>query len=163
MFPEKIRWEGEFTFRSDSWAGLIASWGSFYPMTQKKVETMPRDVYQLTLDIASKGNSSDKRSVLADLTCRCWVSRLLHLNHERPTTGQPGTLLLSNELDLNMKYEVYAWPAIMIVTPPEDNHRGARRIHFYNLLSQHVRAKSCKRYQKALTTCWLKRLSSYFY
>ena len=31
---EKISWEGEFTFRSDSWAGLIASWGSFYPMTQ---------------------------------------------------------------------------------------------------------------------------------
>jgi len=30
---EKIPWEGEFTFRSDSWAGLIASWGSFYPMT----------------------------------------------------------------------------------------------------------------------------------
>ena len=30
---EKIPWEGEFTFRSDPWAGLIASWGSFYPMT----------------------------------------------------------------------------------------------------------------------------------
>ena len=28
-FPEKIPWEGEFTLRSDSWAGLIASWGSF--------------------------------------------------------------------------------------------------------------------------------------
>ena len=29
---EKIPWEGEFTFRSDPWAGLIASWGSLYPM-----------------------------------------------------------------------------------------------------------------------------------
>ena len=37
---EKIPWEGEFTFRSDSWAGLIASWGSFYPMTHA-----PQDKY----------------------------------------------------------------------------------------------------------------------
>ena len=29
---EKIPWEGEFTLRSDSWAGLIASCGSFYLM-----------------------------------------------------------------------------------------------------------------------------------
>ena len=29
---EKIPWEGEFTLRSDPWAGLIASCGSFYPM-----------------------------------------------------------------------------------------------------------------------------------
>ena len=29
---EKILWEGEFTLRSDPWAGLIASCGSFYPM-----------------------------------------------------------------------------------------------------------------------------------
>jgi hypothetical protein len=29
---EKMKWEGEFTLRSDPWAGLIASSGSFYPM-----------------------------------------------------------------------------------------------------------------------------------
>ena len=29
---EKIPWEGEFTLRSDPWAGLIASCGSFYLM-----------------------------------------------------------------------------------------------------------------------------------
>ena len=29
---ENIPWEGEFTQRSDPWAGLIASCGSFYPM-----------------------------------------------------------------------------------------------------------------------------------
>ena len=27
--------KGEFTFRIDSWAGLIASWGSFYPMNRR--------------------------------------------------------------------------------------------------------------------------------
>ena len=27
-----MKWEGEFTLRSDPWAGLIASCGSFYPM-----------------------------------------------------------------------------------------------------------------------------------
>jgi hypothetical protein len=32
MLKEKIPWEGEFTLRSDPWAGLIASCGSFYPM-----------------------------------------------------------------------------------------------------------------------------------
>ena len=31
---EKIPWEGEFTIRSDPWAGLIASCGSFYPMVR---------------------------------------------------------------------------------------------------------------------------------
>ena len=29
---ERIPWEGEFIIRSDPWAGLIASCGSFYPM-----------------------------------------------------------------------------------------------------------------------------------
>jgi hypothetical protein len=32
IIQEKILWEGEFTLRSDPWAGLIASCGSFYPM-----------------------------------------------------------------------------------------------------------------------------------
>ena len=31
---EKMKWEGEFTLRSDPWAGLIASCGSFLPMVQ---------------------------------------------------------------------------------------------------------------------------------
>ncbi len=30
--PEKIPWEGEFTLRSDPWAGLRASWGSLFLM-----------------------------------------------------------------------------------------------------------------------------------
>ena len=38
---EKIPWEGEFTFRSDPWAGLIASWGSFYPMTHHNILSSP--------------------------------------------------------------------------------------------------------------------------
>jgi hypothetical protein len=33
-YLEKILWEGEFTLRSDPWAGLIASCGSFYPMVR---------------------------------------------------------------------------------------------------------------------------------
>ena len=32
---EKIPWEGEFSLRSDLWAGLIASCGSFYPMVPR--------------------------------------------------------------------------------------------------------------------------------
>ena len=36
---ERIPWEGEFTIRSDPWAGLIASCGSFYPMVQPQDST----------------------------------------------------------------------------------------------------------------------------
>ena len=32
---EKMKWEGEFTLRSDPWAGLIASCGSFFPMVHQ--------------------------------------------------------------------------------------------------------------------------------
>ena len=32
---EKIPWKREFTVRSDPWAGLIASCGSFYPMVRQ--------------------------------------------------------------------------------------------------------------------------------
>jgi len=34
---EKMKWEGEFTLRSDPWAGLIASCGSFLPMVQASI------------------------------------------------------------------------------------------------------------------------------
>ena len=35
---EKMPWEGEFTLRSDPWAGLLASSGSFFPMVQEYKE-----------------------------------------------------------------------------------------------------------------------------
>lgn len=48
IFPihllEKDSWEGEFTLRRDSWAGLIASCGSFYFMV-----SLPLGAHQLTL------------------------------------------------------------------------------------------------------------------
>ena len=35
-FPaDKISWEGEFTRRSDLWAGFRASWGSLFPMDSR--------------------------------------------------------------------------------------------------------------------------------
>ena len=49
---EKIPWEGEFSLRSDLWAGLIASRGSFSPMvpesfTAKKVPRNDKEVSNL--------------------------------------------------------------------------------------------------------------------
>ena len=35
--PEKIPWEGEFTLRSDPWAGLRASWGSLFLMDSSQL------------------------------------------------------------------------------------------------------------------------------
>ena len=51
-YQEKIPWEGEFTFTSDSWAGLIASWGSFYPMNRFLMNETPR-TYQRLQTISS--------------------------------------------------------------------------------------------------------------
>ena len=36
ILVERIPWEGEFIIRSDPWAGLIASCGSFYPMIRAR-------------------------------------------------------------------------------------------------------------------------------
>ena len=43
--PEKIPCYGEFIQRSDPWAGLIASRGSFYPMVLSHVYWIPRTSY----------------------------------------------------------------------------------------------------------------------
>jgi len=45
-FPalDKRRWEGEFTLRSDPWAGLIASCGSFYLMVSLPHRYNPRNL-----------------------------------------------------------------------------------------------------------------------
>ena len=55
---EKILWEGEFTLRSDPWAGLIASCGSFYPMVWFLFSFLPLYFWSLDKEVLLEMNKA---------------------------------------------------------------------------------------------------------
>ena len=60
---EKIPWEGEFTIRSDLWAGLIASCGSFFPMVCERL----KDEHQRRISPAR--SYQRLQSISSSMTC----------------------------------------------------------------------------------------------